>query len=96
MEVAVILILILVGYITVKRGMFTKESLSSITSFLLYIVTPCLIVSSFLSAESGRLDGWTLLLAASCRRRRSSSALRQATSFSAGKRRTAAASCAFL
>ena len=44
--------------------MFTKESLSSITSFLLYIVTPCLIVSSFLSAESGRLDGWTLLLAA--------------------------------
>ena len=38
MEVAVILILILVGYITVKRGMFTKESLSSITSFLLYIV----------------------------------------------------------
>ena len=64
MEVAVILILILVGYITVKRGMFTKESLSSITSFLLYIVTPCLIVSSFLSAESGRLDGWTLLLAA--------------------------------
>lgn len=64
MEVAVILILILVGYFTVKRGMFTKESLGSITSFLLYIVTPCLIVSSFLSAESGKLDGWTLLLAA--------------------------------
>ena len=64
MEVAVILILILVGYFTVKKGMFTKESLGSITSFLLYIVTPCLIVSSFLSAESGKLDGWTLLLAA--------------------------------
>ena len=43
--------------------MFTKESLGSITSFLLYIITPCLIVSSFLSAESGKLDGWTLLLA---------------------------------
>lgn len=64
MEVAVILILILVGYFTVKKGMFTKESLGSITSFLLYIVTPCLIVSSFLSAESGKLDGWTLLFAA--------------------------------
>ena len=64
LEVAVILILILVGYFTVKKGMFTKESLGSITSFLLYIVTPCLIVSSFLSAESGKLDGWTLLLAA--------------------------------
>lgn len=64
LEVAVILILILVGYFTVKKGMFTKESLGGITSFLLYIVTPCLIVSSFLSAESGKLDGWTLLLAA--------------------------------
>lgn len=63
MEVAVILILILVGYFTVKKGMFTKESLGSITSFLLYIVTPCLIVSSFLSAEPGKLDGWTMLLA---------------------------------
>lgn len=63
LEVAVILLLILVGYFTVKKGMFTKESLGSITSFLLYIITPCLIVSSFLSAESGKLDGWTLLLA---------------------------------
>lgn len=63
LEVAVILLLILVGYFTVKKGMFTKESLGSITSFLLYIVTPCLIVSSFLSAEPGKLDGWTMLLA---------------------------------
>lgn len=63
LEVAVILILIVIGYFTVKKGMFTKESLGSITSFLLYIITPCLIVSSFLSAESGKLDGWTLLLA---------------------------------
>ncbi len=63
MKVAVILILILVGYFTVKKGMFTKESLGHITSFLLYIVTPCLIVSSFLTAESGMLDLWTLVLA---------------------------------
>ena len=63
LEVAVILILIVIGYFTVKKGMFTKESLGSITSFLLYIVTPCLLVSSFLSAEPGKLDGWTMLLA---------------------------------
>lgn len=62
-KVAVILILILVGYGTVKKGMFTKESLGHITSFLLYIVTPCLIVSSFLTADSGALDLWGLLLA---------------------------------
>lgn len=63
LEVAVILLLIVSGYFTVKKGMFTKESLGSITSFLLYIVTPCLLVSSFLSAEPGKLDGWTMLLA---------------------------------
>lgn len=63
LEVAVILLLIVIGYFTVKKGMFTKESLGSITSFLLYIVTPCLLVSSFLSAEPGKLDGWTMLLA---------------------------------
>ena len=64
LEVAVTLLLIVIGYFTVKKGMFTKESLGSITSFLLYIVTPCLLVSSFLSAEPGKLDGWTMLLAA--------------------------------
>ena len=63
LEVAVTLLLIVIGYFTVKKGMFTKESLGSITSFLLYIVTPCLLVSSFLSAEPGKLDGWTMLLA---------------------------------
>lgn len=62
-KVAVILIFIVLGYVTVKFGMFSQKGLGEITSFLLYVVTPCLIVDSFLSAESGALDAWSLFLA---------------------------------
>ena len=62
-KVAVILIFIVLGYVTVKCGMFSQKGLGEITSFLLYVVTPCLIVNSFLSAESGSLDALSLFLA---------------------------------
>lgn len=63
MKVAIILILILVGYGAIKTGMFSQKGLGEITDFLLRIVTPCLIVSAFLSAESGSLGASDLLLA---------------------------------
>ena len=62
-KVAIILIFIVLGYVTVKFGMFSQKGLGEITTFLLYVVTPCLIVDSFLSAESGSLDAMSLLLA---------------------------------
>lgn len=62
-KVAIILVLILVGYFAVKKGMFSQKGLGEITDFLIRIVTPCLIVSSFLTAEAGTLDGKSLLLA---------------------------------
>ena len=49
-KVAVMLIMIAVGYLVTKRGMFTERGASEVTSLLIKIVTPCLIVSSFLSA----------------------------------------------
>ena len=61
-KVAVILIFIVLGYITVRFGLFSQKGLSEITSLLLYVVTPCLIINSFLSAESGSLDAWSLFL----------------------------------
>ena len=61
-KVAVILIFIVVGYVTVRCGLFSQKGLGEITSLLLYVVTPCLIVDSFLSAESGSLDAWSLFL----------------------------------
>ncbi len=47
-KVAVILILIAVGYAVTKCGWFTERGAAEVTSLLIKIVTPCLIVNSFL------------------------------------------------
>lgn len=61
-KVMVILILIIVGYLVTKRGMLTERGASEITTLLIKIVTPCVIVNSFIgSADS--LQAGELLLA---------------------------------
>ena len=50
-KVAVMLILIVVGYLVTKKGMLTERGASEITTLLIQIVTPCLIVNSFLTSE---------------------------------------------
>lgn len=50
-KVAVILILIAVGYLITKRGMLTPKGTAEVNSILLKIVTPCLIVNSFLNSH---------------------------------------------
>lgn len=52
-KVAVILILIIVGYLTTKFGMLTERGTGEITSFLLKVVTPCVIVNSFIGSSGG-------------------------------------------
>lgn len=52
-KVGILFVMIAVGFICTKIGMLTHKGIAEITSFLLRIVTPCLIVSSFLSADSG-------------------------------------------
>lgn len=52
-KVAVILILIAVGYVVTKRGMLSEQGASEITALLVKLVTPCLIVNSFLGDNSG-------------------------------------------
>lgn len=61
-KVAVILILIVVGYLTTKKGMLTDRGTGEITSLLLKIVTPCVIVNSFIGSSSG-LGGYDMLMA---------------------------------
>ncbi len=61
-KVAVMLVLILVGYVVSRRGMLTEQGAQEITSLLLKIVTPCLIIHSLLGAE-GDLTAWEMLLA---------------------------------
>ena len=50
-KVVVMLILILVGYFVTKKGWMTDRGTSEINTLLLQIVTPCLIVNSFLTSE---------------------------------------------
>lgn len=54
-KVAVILILILIGCFITKRGMLTERGASEITTVLIKLVTPCVIVNSFIGTE-GELD----------------------------------------
>lgn len=61
-KVLVMLIMIVVGYLVTKRGMLTERGSSEITSLLIQIVTPCLIVNSFLTSED-TLTATELLLA---------------------------------
>ena len=60
-KVMVMLIMIVVGYLVTKRGMLTEWGASEITSLLIQIVTPCLIVNSFLTSEDS-LTAQELLL----------------------------------
>ncbi len=60
-KVGVMLLLILVGYVVSKRGMLTDRGTSEVNTLLLQIVTPCLIVNSFLTSEDSLSAGELLL-----------------------------------
>lgn len=61
-KVAVILILILVGCFITKRGILTERGASEITTVLIKLVTPCVIINSFVGNE-GELDAVLLIMA---------------------------------
>ena len=63
LKVAVMIIMIVVGWVITNRGVLTAKGASEITSILLQIVTPCLIVNSFLGSDSSAVKTSTLLLA---------------------------------
>lgn len=61
-KVGVMLILIALGCIITKKGMLTEKGAAEMTTLLLKIVTPCLIINSFLGS-SYELEISELLLA---------------------------------
>lgn len=61
-KVAVMLILIILGAVVTKIGMLTERGASEITSLLVKIVTPCLIINSLIN--SGELKISEILAAA--------------------------------
>lgn len=60
-KVGVMLILIAVGYAVSKKGMLTARGTAEINSLLVKIVTPCLIINSFINSH-GDLKPRELLL----------------------------------
>ncbi len=46
-QVGILFILIATGFICAKKKVFTDESIKSLTGFILYVVTPCVIIASF-------------------------------------------------
>ena len=61
-KVTVILILIVIGYFITKKGMLTERGASEITSLLIKVVTPCVIVNSFIGSAD-TLEASQLLMA---------------------------------
>ncbi len=47
LQTAVLFILIAVGFLCSKRGFFSEKSIGELSRFVLYVVTPCVIVDSF-------------------------------------------------
>ena len=66
MQVGILFVLIAVGIIISKLKVVTKTGIDQIVDILLYVVTPCLIVDSFLSVEFNKDTVTELLIAAGC------------------------------
>ncbi len=60
-KVGVMLILIMVGYAVTKKKWLTERGTAEVNTLLLQIVTPCLIVNSFLTSEDTLSVGELLL-----------------------------------
>jgi predicted permease len=63
LKVSVMIIMMAVGYILSKRKVITDEGTSEITTILLEIVTPCLLISSFSSVSADSISAYSIILA---------------------------------
>ena len=65
-QVVILFVLMAVGFIATKTKLITEKSIPSFVNVLLYIVTPCLIINSFLSVDFTEDTVKSLLIAAGC------------------------------
>lgn len=64
-QVLILFVMILTGFVCAKKHFFSDESIRSITKFILYVVTPCVIVKSFhREFDAAMLKGLGIALAA--------------------------------
>lgn len=60
-QVGILFLLIFVGYICCKRGIFSGKSVKQTTDLLFYVITPCVIIKAFQMEFDRRLAGGLLL-----------------------------------
>lgn len=65
-QVGILFILIVVGMLITKFKIVTKKGIDQIIDILLYVVTPCLIVNSFITVKFTKETVMQLLMSAGC------------------------------
>ncbi len=65
-QVGILYLIVLVGLISDKIGVFTEKTAKACTDLLFYVITPCVIINSFLAQEFTKETGIKLLIAAGC------------------------------
>lgn len=65
-QVGILYIMVLVGIVCDKIGLFTEKTGKACTDLLFYIITPCVIINSFLTREFTKESGMKLLIAVGC------------------------------
>ncbi len=65
-QVGILYIMVLVGIICDRIGLFTEKAGKACTDLLFYIITPCVIINSFLTREFTKESGMKLLIAVGC------------------------------
>ncbi|MBR5422446.1 MAG: AEC family transporter [Clostridia bacterium] len=65
-QVVILYIIVAGGYICDKTGVFTEKTARACNNLLFYVITPCVIVNSFMTTEFTADTAKGLLLAACC------------------------------
>lgn len=65
-QVAILYVLVAVGFAADKLGIYTRKAALLCTDLLFYVVTPCKIIQSFLSMEYSAGTARNLFIAAGC------------------------------
>lgn len=65
-QVGILYIMVLAGVICDRIGLFTEKTGKACTDLLFYIITPSVIINSFLTQEFTRDSGMKLLIAVGC------------------------------
>ncbi len=65
-QVGILYIIVLIGIVCDKIGLFSEKTAKACTDLLFYIITPCVIIKSFLAQEFTKETGISLLIAVGC------------------------------